>query len=111
MNQVRIYSPFKPGRNVCRQQNDNAISVSPKGYRFTAMVIPRISEPVWVHLDSAGKNTLEFDTANFSQEIAGFNVCRTKQTLSLQCKGHTMESVLNIKKVSTKYRCIELSVV
>lgn len=62
-----------------------------QGHCFTATVIPRISEPVVVHLDMEAKNTLGFDTADLSRETAGFNVCGKKQTLSLQCKGHIME--------------------
>lgn len=62
-----------------------------QSYYFTATVIPRISEPVVVHLDKEVKNTLESDTADLSREIAGFNVRWRKQTLSLQCKGHIME--------------------
>lgn len=52
--------------------------VSHKGYLFIARVIPRISEQVLVHLDSAEKKTSELDTEDLRQEIAGFNICRKK---------------------------------
>lgn len=58
--------------------------VSHKGYLFMAKVMPRVSEQVLVHLDSAEKKA-EFDTADLRKEIAGFNICRGEQTLSLQC--------------------------
>lgn len=38
----------------------------------------RISEQVLVHLDSAEKKKLEFDTADLRKGIAGFNICRWK---------------------------------
>ena len=59
---------------MCRQQNDNEVLSFITVTFFIARVLPRISQQVWVHLDSAEKNTLEFDTTDLSQEIAGFHL-------------------------------------